>query len=427
MSTVAIFILIFGLILIGMPLAYALGSAALLFIILFTNVPLIIVVQRLFAGVDSFTLMCAPLFILTAMLMGAAKISDRILGLSAALVGRIKGGLANINVVSSMFFAGISGTATADTAAIGGLLIPAMRKKGYPADFAAAITAASSTIGIIIPPSVPMIYYGVLTGMSIASLFIAGLIPGVLIGLCLMAVVTIIAYKRDFETSTEKMNAKQKVRAVVAAWPVIGLMGIILGGIMSGIFTPTEAAGVSVVYAAVIGLFVTRTIKFRDLPEIIKNAAIMTGAVMIIISVADLLGWVITYDRIAIRLVKPFLTFQGSVPVYLWICSLILIVAGTFLHGIAMLVVIVPLFLPAVSALGVNPLQFAMIVMMCWGIGQQTPPVGSALYICCSLAEIDLWEITKANLPFILCLVLILAVIIHFPAVVTFLPGILIK
>jgi C4-dicarboxylate transporter DctM subunit len=425
MSTIIIFLFIFGLILSGMPLVFALGATSVLYILLFTNVPLMIVVQRLFAGVDSFTLMCAPLFILTALLMDGAKISNRIMDLSAAIVGRMKGGLANINIVSSMFFAGISGTATADTAAIGGLLIPAMKKKGYPADFSAAITAASSTIGIIIPPSVPMIYYGVLTRQSIAELFIAGLIPGILIGLFLMIIVTFISYRKGYEASAEKWSLMRRLQALIYSWPVLGLMAIILGGIMSGIFTPTEAAGVSVVYSAFVGLVITRKIKLRDLPNILKSAAIMTGAVMVIIAVADLLGWVLTYDRIPVRLVQPFLAFQGSIPAFLWLVSFILIIAGTFLHGIALLVVLVPLFLPTVAALGIPPLQFAMVFIMCWGIGQQTPPIGSALYICCSIAGVDLWEITKRNIPFIICLLAVLALIIHFPQIVMFLPRVI--
>lgn len=427
MNIVILFVVLFSTLIIGVPLALGLAFTSMVFIIFFTEVPLIIIVQRIFAGTDSFTMMSAPLFILAALLMSRAGISENIMVLSSVLVGRIKGSLASVNIVSSMFFAGISGTATADTAAVGGLMIPAMRKKGYPDAFAAAVTAASSTIGIIIPPSVPMIYYGVMTGMSISRLFIAGLVPGIMIGLAMIIVSTIIAYRNDFESNDTRYSLMDKIKAIFGAWAPLGIMLIILGGILGGIFTPTEAAGVAAIYALIIGLFVTKKLKIRELPEVLVDAGVMTGSVMIIIAVADLLGWVITYARIPALLVDPLISgFQGSPETFLWLVSFILIIAGTFLHGIAMLVVVVPLFFPAMVALAIDPLQFAMIVIMCWGIGQQTPPVGSALYICCQMAEVDMYQITKANLPFIATLLVILGLIIHFPAIVTWLPGLII-
>lgn len=426
MDVLILFIVLAVTLFIGVPLAWSIGLTALSYILFFTDVPFMIIVQRIFAGTDSFTMMSAPLFILAALLMDKAGISERIMRLSSVLVGRIKGGLAAVNVVSSMIFAGISGTAQADTACVGGLLIPAMREKGYDDDFTAAITAASSTIGIIIPPSTPMIYYGVLTGLSISSLFIAGVIPGILIGLTMIAISAAISKKRNYETNTQRYSFKEKLLVIAYAWPPIGMIAIILGGILGGVFTPTEAAGVAAVYALIVGLFVTRKLRLGDLFKVISEAAVMTGSVMIIIAVSDLLGWVITNARIPSAIVEPLVSsFSGSPELFLWIVSLVLIVAGTFLHGVAMLVVIVPLFLPAVTVLGINPLQFAMVVIMCWGIGQQTPPVGSALYICCQLAEVDMYQITKANLPFIGALIFVLALIIHFPAIVTLLPGLM--
>ena len=426
MDVVVLFVVLFATLLIGVPLAWSIGITALTYITFFTDVPFMIIVQRIFAGTDSFTMMSAPLFILAAMLMDRAGISERIMRLSTILVGRIKGGLGAVNVVSSMIFAGISGTAQADTACVGGLLIPAMREKGYADDYTAAITAASSTIGIIIPPSTPMIYYGVLTGLSISTLFIAGVVPGIVIGLLMIWVNTIISKRRNYESNTQRYSLKDKLRVLVYAWPPLGMILIILGGILGGIFTPTEAAGVAAIYALVVGLFITRKLKLKDIPDVLKESAIMTGSVMIIIAVSDLLGWVITNARIPAQILEPLLaSFGGSPALFLWMVSLVLIICGTFLHGVAMLVVVVPLFLPAVGALGIDPLQFAMVVIMCWGIGQQTPPVGSALYICCQLAEVDMYQITKANLPFIGTLLLVLALIIHLPFIVTWLPGLM--
>lgn len=424
MGVAVIFIVLLGTIAIGVPLAMSLGVTSLIYILAFTDVPLSIIVQRIFAGSYSFTMMSAPLFMLAALLMDKAGISERVMRLSSALVGRLKGGLSAVNIVFSMIFAGISGTAQADTACVGGMMIPAMIEKGYDPEYAAAVTASSSTIGIVIPPSTPMIYYGVLTGVSISSLFIAGIIPGIIIGVAMIAVSTIISTRRNYESNVEKYTLLDKLKSIVYAWPPLGMIIIIIGGILGGIFTPTEAAAIASFYALIVGLFVTRKLKVRDLPEVLKQTAIMTGSVMIIIAVSDLLGWVITHARIPQEIILPLMSgFAGSEALFLWIVALVLIIAGVFLHGTAMLVVIVPLFLPIVSTLGINALQFAMVVILCWGIGQQTPPVGSALYLCCQMADVDMIEITKANMPFLATLIAVLALVIHVPAVVTWLPA----
>jgi TRAP-type transport system large permease protein len=417
-------VLIFGLmalfILMNIPVAFALGITSLFFLVFATEVPLVVVVQRLYLGVDSFTLLAVPLFILAGVLMNYTKLAKKIVDFSMALVGHMTGGLAAVNVVTSMFFAGVSGTSMADTAAVGGVLIPAMKNKGYRADFTAAVTASSSTIGIIIPPSVPMVLYGVFVGLSVTNLFIAGLLPGVLIGLGLIGVSFYFSVKNNYAS-----EAPFSLRTVaVTFWqaiPALLLPVIILGGIMGGVFTPTEAAGVAVIYVLFIGFVVERDLTFQKMFAALRESALLTGTVMLIIAVASLLGWVFAYARIPQLLVDPFLSLTQSPPVFLWIVSFLLVVAGTFLHGTAMLVVLIPLFLPVVAQLGIHPLHFAMVVMMCWGIGQQTPPVGSALYITCTLADVDMWELTKANIPFILMLFAVLALIIHLPNLTVFL------
>lgn len=417
-------VLVFGLmalfILINVPVAFALGITSLLFLIIATEVPLVVVVQRMYMGVDSFTLLAVPLFILTGVLMNHTRLARKIVDFSMALVGHLPGGLAVVNIVTSMFFAGVSGTAMADTAAVGGVIIPAMKAKGYKADFTGAVTASSSTIGIIIPPSVPMVLYGVFVGVSVTNLFIAGILPGVLIGLGLIAIAIYISI-RDRYLAESPFSLKVAVRTFFAALPALVLPLIILGGIMGGVFTPTEAAGVAVVYVLLVGIFVERDLTPAVIYRALRETALLTGTVMIIISVAGLLGWVFSYARIPQLLVNPFLALTESPAVFMWIVSLLLIIAGTFLHGTALLVVLVPLFLPIVRTMGIHPLQFAMVVMMCWGIGQQTPPVGSSIYITCTLADIDMWELTKANLPFLAALVLVLGLIIHAPGFTVFL------
>ncbi|MBD3305962.1 TRAP transporter large permease subunit [candidate division KSB3 bacterium] len=417
-------LLVFGLMAIficmNIPVAFALGLTSLGFLVFATNVPLIVVVQRLYMGVDSFTLLAVPLFILAGVMMNSTGLSKTIVDFSMALVGYLRGGLAAVNIVTSMFFAGVSGTSMADTAAVGGVLIPSMIKKGYKPDFTGAVTASSSTIGIIIPPSVPMVLYGVFVGLSVSSLFIAGIVPGVLIGLGLVAMAVYISRKEGY-ASEASFSIHRVWTTFRAAIPALLLPVIILGGIMGGVFTPTEAAAVAVVYVVIIGVFVSKELTPRKIYNALKQAALLTGQVMIIIAVASLLGWVFAYAKIPKLLVDPILNLTTSVPVFLWLVSFVFIVSGTFLHGTAMLVVLVPLFLPVVEQMGIHPLHFAMVVMMCWGIGQQTPPVGSALYITCSLAKIDMWELTKANLPFIAILFVVLAGVIHLPSLFVFL------
>ncbi len=413
-------ILVFGLmaffILLNLPVAFALGVTSLTFLLLATDVPLIVVVQRLFLGVDSFTLLGVPLFIFVGVLMNYTNLSQKIVDFCMALVGHMRGGLAIVNVVTSMFFAGVSGTSMADTAAVGGVLIPAMIDKGYKRDFTGAVTAASSTIGIIIPPSVPMILYGVFVGLSVPTLFIAGLVPGILIGLFMSLLAYGISVREGYGADTA-FSWKNLFKTFYESLPALVLPLIILGGIMGGVFTTTEAAGAAAVYIILYGFF-TREFTLKKIYATAKETALLSGQVMIVIAVANLLGWVFAYAKIPQLLVNPFLNLTTNPYVFLWVVSGILIIAGTFLHGTAMLVIVIPLFLPIVAKLGIHPIHFAMVVIMCWGIGQQTPPVASALYITCSIAQIDMWSLTKANIPFIGTLIAVLALVIHLPDLV---------
>lgn len=413
MLVILVFSLMALFIALNLPVAFALGVTSLAFLKIATQVPLIVVVQRLFLGVDSFTLLGVPLFIFVGVLMNYTNLSQKIIDFCMALVGHLKGGLAMVNVVTSMFFAGVSGTSMADTAAVGGVLIPAMIDRGYKRDFTGAVTAASSTIGIIIPPSVPMILYGVFVGLSVPTLFISGLVPGVLIGIVMCVVAYIISVKEGYGADTT-FNWNRLWQTFVASIPAFILPLIILGGIMGGVFTTTEAAGAAATYIILYG-FVTREFTLKKVYEAARESALLSGQVMIIIAVANLLGWVFAYAKIPQLLVGPFLTLTENPVIFLWIASLIMIIAGTFLHGTAMLVIIIPLLLPVVAKLGIHPFHFAMVVILCWGIGQQTPPVASALYITCTLAKIDMWTLTKANIPFIGSLIFVLALVIHFP------------
>ncbi len=393
---------------------------------LIQGAPLTIIPQQLYKGADNFVLMALPLFILAGNLMNTGGITKRIVNLSLAIVGHIRGGLALVNVIASMFFAGVSGSAVADTASIGAVLIPSMKEEGYGSSFSAAITACSSTIGIVIPPSVPMVLHGFVSGVSIGAMFLAGVIPGILIGLIQMVIAYIISVKREYPRSGDFSWAKVWA-AFKDAWLALLLPLIILGFITFGIATPTEVAGIAVVYAIVIGMFCYKELKLSDLYKIFLDSVKTTASIMIIISFSMLLGWALSQQRVPQAITAAIMGVTENPYLALLIISGLLIVAGCFLHGTALQLIIVPMLLPLVNRVGSDPLHFAMVVVLCVGIGQQTPPVGSALFVTSTLAGNDILEVTKENMPFIMSLVLVLLLIIFFPPIINVIPNIFMK
>jgi C4-dicarboxylate transporter DctM subunit len=308
----------------------------------------------------------------------------------------------------------MSGTSMSDTAAVGGILIPPMIKRGYSRAFTGAVTAASSTIGIIIPPSVPMVILGAFMGISTGALFAAGLVSGVLLGLGLIGVAWVISIRKGYPTEAP-FSLRQLFVAFLKAVPALTMPVIILGGILGGIFTPTEASAVAVVYGILISVIYYRTLTLRTLYETFAEAAVLSGAVMLVTATAHVLGFTFTYEQLADTLLVPIAEAEMTPTMFLVVLSLVLVVAGTFLDGIAMMFIVVPLFLPAVKLLGIDPIHFGMVVVICWGIGQQTPPVGAALFITSILARVDILSLTAANLPFIAVMVVVLMLVIIFP------------
>jgi tripartite ATP-independent transporter DctM subunit len=365
-----------------------------------------------------------PLFILTGQIMNYTGITERIINLASALVGHIRGGLAIVNVVASMFFAGISGSAVADTASLGSVLIPSMKKRGYSGSFSAAVTSSSGTIGIIIPPSNAVIIHGMVAGVSVGKLFMAGVIPGILVGFSMMALCYVIATKRRYPIE-HAFSFARLARATWHATPAIVLPFIILGGIISGVFTPTEAAGISVVYALVVSLFLFRTLNFRKLYRLLVHSAEVTAVIMIIIATSMLLGWVLSHARVPRAIVALFVNLQIPSSLLVVFVTIFLIIAGTFLHGAPIQLIIVPLLLPLMNSIGVDPLLFGMLVVFCVGIGQQTPPVGSALYVTSALSGADIIEVTRDNIPFIGVIIAIMYLILLVPEIALFLPRII--
>ena len=416
-----VLLMLLGLIGVGLPVAFTLIAVSV-GVLWWGDVDLLVVAQRMYAGVQSFPLIAVPLFILAGQVMSRAGISGDLVDFAKTLVGQMRGGLAAVNIVTSMFFAGMSGTSMSDTAAVGGIMIDPMIKRGYSRAFTGAVTAASSTIGIIIPPSVPMVILGAYLGISTGALFAAGLLSGVLLGAGLIAASWVISIRRDYPVEAA-FNFTVMLRAFFKALPALLMPVIILGGILGGIFTPTEASSVAVVYGILIGVFYYRRLSLSSLYATFCEAAVLSGAVMLVTATAHVLGYTFTYAELADEMLAPLTHAELSPTLFLIAMSLVFIIAGTFLDGIAMVFILVPLFYPAVKLLGIDPIHFGMVIVICWGIGQQTPPVGAALFITSVIAKVDIISLTRANLPFIAVMVLVLGLVIFFPdAIVLSIP-----
>lgn len=413
MTLFLVLCILLGLIGCGLPIAFALISIAV-GIFWFADVDLLIISQRLYRGVQSFPLLAVPLFILAGQIMSRSGISGHLIEFAKTLVGQMRGGLAAVNVITSMFFAGMSGTSMSDTAAVGGMIIEPMVKRGYSRAFTGAVTAASSTIGIIIPPSVPMVILGAYLGISTGALFAAGLISGLMLGFLLIAVAWVISLRAGYPVEAE-FSIVRTLKAFIRALPALMMPAIILGGILGGVFTPTEASAVAVVYGAAIGAFFYRTLTPSALYQTLCEAAVLSGAVMLVTAAAHVMGFAFTYEQLAESILKPLAQTDLSPVMFLILLSIIMIIAGTFLDGIAMIFIIVPLFFPAIELLGIDPVHFGMVVVLCWGIGQQTPPVGAALFITSAIAKVDIFTLTRANLPFISVMIFVLLAVIFFP------------
>lgn len=413
MYVVLIVAFLLGSIGIGVPIAFALALISI-GILFFADMSMMVVVQRVYAGVNSFPLLAVPFFILAGQIMNHSGISARLMEFAQALVGSLRGGLAHVNVVTSMFFAGMSGTAMSDSAAVGGILVPAMIKRGYSRAFTGAVTASASTIGIIIPPSVPMVLLGAFMGVSTGALFAAGFVPGIMIGLGMMVVAWFISRRRGYPVE-DTFRFSTALRTMVKALPALAMPGVILGGILGGVFTPTEASAVAVIYGIGIGTFYYRTLTIAKLYRAFTETALLCGGVMLVTATAHVLGYAFTYEQVSDRVIEPLTSLASSGTAVLLILSVVMIICGVFLDGIAMMYIIVPLFLPAMVQLKIDPVVFGMVVVLCWGIGQQTPPVAAALYITSMLAKCDVVSITRENIPFIGVMVVVLLLLIAFP------------
>lgn len=413
----------FALLAIGTPIGFALAVGGVAGFLSLGD-PLLqrLVPQRMFAGMSPFVLMAVPFFFLAGELMNKAGITQRIVRFSQLILGGLRGGLAYVNVASCMFFAGITGAGVSDAAAIGSIMIPAMKEDGYHEDFTAALTASASVMGPIIPPSIVMVVYGSLMGISIGALFLGGMIPGVLIGLSLMLVSYLILRKREVTPHTVRFTFREGWDTFKGGCLGLVMPAIILGGILSGIFTPTEASAVAVAYAAFVGFFIFRTLRLRDIPAICIRSAINTGTIFLILGAASILSYFLAMERVPETVAAALSSLTRNKFVLLALINLFLLVVGCFMEPSPAVILLAPILAPAAISMGVDPLQFALIMIINLVIGLITPPVGACLYVISGIARISLEELVLAIWPFLLALVAVLALVTYVPWVALAVP-----
>jgi len=408
--------------LIGIPIAFSLGLAAMGSILAWGQVSLWLLPQRMFTGVDSFVFMAIPFFILAGELMTTSGILDRLVKFTDALVGHIRGGLAHVNIVASMIFAGISGSAVADAAALGAVLIPSMTKE-YDVDFGSGVCAGASTIGPIIPPSIPMVIYALAAGgVSIAGLFLAGVIPGVLMGVGMMAIAYVIARRRHYPVRPHALPLRELLIRFWHVIPALLMPVIIVGGILGGVFTATEAAAVAVAYAILIGLFVTRELKWEHIPPALVRSGVTTSVVFMLIATSNAVSWILTTQQVP-RLVANFLkAVAPSQWMFLLIINIFLLIVGCLIDLSAAMIMLVPILAPIAATYGVDPLHFGFIVVLNLVIGLLTPPVGVCLFVVTGIARISLERVVRAVWPFLLWQLVVLSLVTYVPKVSTAIP-----
>ncbi len=409
---------------IGMPIAFSLGVASVATLQFGSTLPLTLVAQRLFAATDSFPLMAIPFFMLAGALMDTGGISRRLVDFAHSLVGWIHGGLGMVSVLAAMFFAGISGAAAADTAAVGAVSIPAMIRKGYNKGFAAAIQAAGGSIGVIIPPSIPMIIFGVIGGVSIGKMFMGGFVPGVLIGGGLMTASYFLAKRAGYKRDKRASMSRVKQTFFEAFWALL-MPGIILGGIMGGIFTPTEAAVVAALYGLFAGMFIYKELKLSDLPDVFAKSAVTTSTVMLLIATANIFGWILTAEQIPQHVAGYLVSLTDSPAVLYAMILVMLLIVGTFMETTASLIILSPVFLPVIKQFGIDPVHFGVVMVTALAIGMLTPPLGICLFISCNIADIPLSRIIKYVMPLLAIMIGCLFLITFVPDLVMFVPNML--
>lgn len=416
-------VVLFILILIGAPIAYSLGTVSIIGILLTDPNLLINVPRKLFGGIDNFTLVAVPLFILAGEIMTKGGISKRLINFSKTLVGPLPGGLAMVVILASMFFSALTGTAIAAAAAIGGMMIPAMNKEGYDIRFSASIVATSSTIGPIIPPSIVLILYGVIASVSIGDLFVAGVIPGILMGVGLMIYSFFVGKKYHYRSSDKIASFKEIIVGAKDALLALIMPIIIIGGIVSGIFTATESGVIAVVYAIIVGMFVYKEITIKDFWPILLDTAKTTATIIFLIGSASLFIWFLSHNSIPNQIIDLMGGVADNAILLLLVINIILLIAGTFIDTISAVSIFTPLFLPLILAAGIDPIHFGIILAVNLTIGMVTPPLGVCLFVTASIAKIKVPHMFRFLVPQIAVLIIVLLIITYVPSFVLFPVG----
>ena len=415
----ALFVTIF----LGFPICWSLGIVGLIGILSLDNAPVTLIAQSLYGGINYFPFLAIPFFIFAGEVMNKGGITRKLVSLSRLMIGRVPGSLAHVNILTSMFFGGITGSAQADTSCVGGLLIPAMVEDGYSPEEAVAVTASSSCIGPIIPPSILMVVYGASMSVSIAALFMGGLIPGILVGFSLMAVVAVRNKKYHFPINERQYTREEKKKILKEAVIPLGLPVIIMGGIMSGVFTATEAGAVSALYALIVGIFVLRTVNVRDIYPMLLKTASMTGSILLIIGCSKVVSWLFVLLKLSAALTDFFTNTITNPVLFLLLVNAMLLFAGTFMEGTASLIMMAPILLPIATAYGISPVHFGIIMCMNLTIGCATPPLGLCLFLGCKIGRISLGRGARAILSYVLAEILILLLLTYVPVICLGLPS----
>lgn len=419
-----LFLLMLMLFAVGTPIAFSMALAAAAYMQFASGIPLQGMVQRMVGGIDTFPLLAIPFFILAGNLMNTGGITDRLVLFAKVLVGHISGGLSHVVVVTNMLMAGMSGSGVADAAGTGGVLIPAMKRAGYPVPYAAAIVGAAATIGPIIPPSIPFVIYGSIANASIGRLLLAGAIPGVIMGIMLIIFGYVIAKRRGYPAE-RRATCGEMAQAFVHALPPLGMPVIILGGIIGGIMTPTEAASAGAGYAFILGMFVYRELKWADMPKIITESVVGTASIAIIISAAQPFAYVLTIEQAPIKLLQLFTQWDLEVWQIYLVLNIVFLILGCFMEGLAALIMSIPVLLPLIAASNIDPVHFGVVFTVNIMIGTITPPVGMIMYVVCALGKISIGAFAREVWPFIIALLIALGIITYWPDMVMWLPNLL--
>lgn len=420
-----VFIALIVSLVLTVPIGFSLGIASLAYIFATDQLTLGFVARNMVTGTDSFPIMAIPFFVFAGELMGGGGISKRLLDVANVFFGRIRGGLAIVTVVVCMFFAAISGSGPATVAAVGGMVVPTMLEKGYDKKFVLALIAAAGSIGVIIPPSIPMVVYSVTVNSSVSSLFLAGFIPGILIGLVLIVYSYFYARKAGYKGDTEPFSIGRALREVWRGkWALLSPV-IILGGIYGGIFTPTEAAAVSVIYSLIIGLFVHKELNFKQMLEVTKRSCETTATILVVIGCATGFSKVLTLGRIPTTVATLLTTMTDSKVLILLLINLLLLLVGCFMETVCAIMILAPILFPVVTALGVDPIHFGIIMVTNLAIGFITPPLGVNLFVASRVGETTLDVVIRGIVPFLVLMIATLMLITYVPAISMFLPNLL--